>query len=348
MRESDVLLLRGGDVIRLFESREGEIVDAIRAAYRTKETGACRTPNCEYLHFPENAADRIIPKPAYLGGEFKAAGIKWIASFPGNVAAGQERASATLILNSIETGFAEAIMEASVISAYRTAASAALAAGLLHAGMRAATAGFIGCGAIAFEVLRFLLRERPDIEIILIYDTDPGRAAQFQECCRSFGGGRSVAIAESAPAIFEAADLVSIATNTTTPHLDGFAGRGGDLTVLHLSLRDFVPGAILAADNVVDDVEHVCSNNTSLEMAARTCGHRAFIRATLGEILTGRRPPRAGGKPVVFSPFGLGILDIALACLARDLARQRNVGIKVEDFRPVPWNLRSYAGAGRQ
>jgi len=342
MVESNLLLLRGADIIRLFEDRERDIVETVRAAYTVKESGACSLPNCEYLRFPNNPADRIIPKPAYLGGNFQAAGIKWIASFPGNLSTGMERASATLILNSIETGLAEAIMESSVINSYRTAASAALAAGILHAGKPAVTAGIMGCGAINFEILRFLLCERPDIENILICDADPFRAEQFRVNCASFCGGRSLTITGEGADLFRRADIVSIATNASTPHLDGFEGRADDLTVLHVSLRDFAPEAILAADNVVDDIEHVCTNNTSLDLAARIGGNREFIRATLGSILLGKDQARAGGKPVVFSPFGLGILDIALACLARTLAREQRVGIQVEDFLPVPWTQRAY------
>jgi len=244
-----------------------------------------------------------------------------------------ERASATLILNSVKTGFAEVMMEGSVISSYRTAASAALAADVLHAGKSTSTLGLIGCGPINFQVLRFLLYTRPEVRDILLYDSDPCRTSQFEACCRSLCDGRTV---------LEQASIVSIATNAVTPHIDNFAGRGNDLTLLHISLRDLTPQAIGQADNIVDDIDHVCSNDTSLDLAARSLGHRHFIRATLGEVLVGKQLPRSGVGPLVFSPFGLGILDIAIGCLVRDLAAAAHAGTAIEDFQPVPWAQRTY------
>jgi ornithine cyclodeaminase/alanine dehydrogenase-like protein (mu-crystallin family) len=96
------------------------------------------------------------------------------------------------------------------------------------------------------------------------------------------------------------------------------------------------------ADNVVDDVEHVCSNRTSLELTAQQQGDRDFIRATIGSILCGKQPPRAGDRPVIFSPFGLGILDLALAHLAYRLADEQSAGTIIGDFLPTAWTARQH------
>lgn len=342
MNPGDLLLLRGDEVVELFRGRETEIVGAVRAAYLTHESGDVSVPNCPFLRFPHNQTDRIIPKPAFLGGEFQIAGLKWIASFPLNLGRGLERASATLIVNSTETGLPRAVMESSVISAYRTAASAALAADVLRGRPPAHTVGILGCGLINFETLRFLLKVRPEIRTVLLHDLSRERALKYQRKCEEFCRGREFEILGAAADLFGRADVVSVATTATTPHLGALGSCRPEDVILHISLRDFTPEAVLAADNVVDDVEHVCSNGTSLELTEQRAGGRDFIRATIGEVLAGRRPPRVGARPVMFSPFGLGILDLAVAHLAYRLAVEERAGTIIGDFLPTSWTERRY------
>ncbi len=334
-------LLRGNEIVRLFEGREAAIIESVRQAYLLKEQGDYSAPNCPFLRFPGNTKDRIIPKPAFLGGPFQVAGMKWVASFPDNIRAGMDRASATLILNSMRTGQPEAILEGSVINACRTAASAVLAASVLREGLSIHSVGILGCGPINFETVRFLLAAHPEIERLRVLDTAPAQAHRFLEKCRDLGGSRDIALAPSAAALFRDADVVSLATNATTPHLGSLPDCPENSIILHISLRDLAPEVILAGDNVVDDVEHVCSNRTSLDLAVQKAGNRDCIRATLGAILSGQKARRNGG-PVIFSPFGLGILDLAVARLALDLARADGTGTIIDDFVPTPWPDRVY------
>ena len=97
--------------------------------------------------FPDRPSSRIIALPASIGGPARVDGLKWISSFPENVAAGIPRASAVLILNDHDTGYPFACLESSIISATRTAASAALAADWLSRGRpRPSRIGFVGTG----------------------------------------------------------------------------------------------------------------------------------------------------------------------------------------------------------
>lgn len=329
-----MLILRHGEVRDLLDGAEREIVDTVRDAYRRHDEGRSVVPLSSFLRLPDGANSRIIALPAYLDDGAAVAGVKWVASFPRNIEAGTDRASATIILNSARTGHPRALIEASLISAKRTAASAALAAGVLRGPGSDETIALIGCGVINFEILRFVLATNKALSHAWVCDLDQRRAESFRQRCAAAFPDLAVTVAPDAGAALAAADLVSLATTAVEPHLDLGPCRP-DAVVLHVSLRDLWPAAILASHNVVDDAEHVCRERTSLHLAEQLTGGRDFIDTSIGHLLRGGEPfRRTPGKPVVFSPFGLGVLDLAVAAFVLARATERGLGLPVPDFLP--------------
>lgn len=334
--DGDLVILKGQEVSEILDGRELELIAVVRKAYETHAGGDVSLPNSTFLRFPSDQQNRIIALPAYLGQDFGVAGIKWVSSFPDNIRQGLDRASAVVILNSTQTGRPRAILEGSIISAKRTAASAALAAQNIASSF--STAGFIGCGVINFEIARFLLAACPGIESFLAYDLDEARVRQFSEKCRRVFGGIEVEIAKDMREVLKRSSLVSLATTAGVPHIFDLTGCAPQSTLLHVSLRDLAPEVILSCDNIVDDVDHVCRANTSIHLTEQLTGNRSFIRCTLADILLQKMPARLDEESVaIFSPFGLGILDLAAAQLVLEEGLKQNMGTVLPAFLPDSW-----------
>lgn len=339
MSDEGLLMLKGHEVDALLEGREAELLQTVRQAYETHACGDSSLPHSTFLDFPDTQKNRIIALPAYLGQGFGVAGVKWIASFPENVNKGLDRASAVIILNSMETGNPKAVLEGSKISAKRTAVSAVLAAQFLHGSERATTVGMIGCGLINFEVIRYLRAALPLITNFVVYDLERRRAESFIENCREAFGDIEMEVAPDVETALGAGSIVVLATTAVKPHIGDLSACAPGTTLLHISLRDLTPEIILSCDNVVDDIAHVCRAQTSLHLAEQMSGNRDFIRCTLADVSMGRVSPRRDAESLtVFSPFGLGVLDLAVSQLVYKLGMEQQCGMFIESFLPEPWS----------
>lgn len=321
-------VITAGDVAREVERGRAECLDVVRRAYLAHDAGESVNPHSAFLRFPHLPASRIISLPAYLGGEFDVAGLKWIASFPENRGHGIPRASATLVLNDCVTGFPFACLESSIISATRTAASAVLGAETLLGGRRAKRVGIVGTGLIARHVWLFLRDLGWDIGGVRLFDLDRHAAGRFAAGLRP---NPDVVVVDRVEDAFAGCDLVVLTTVAGEPHLHDPALVAHDPVVLHLSLRDLAPEIILAADNFTDDVDHAVRERTSLHLTEQRTGGRGFVTGTLAGLLTGR-VTREPDRAAIFSPFGLGVLDLAVGKWVHDRVTGGGHGQEIADF----------------
>lgn len=305
-------VISGAQVQQVLSGRERQVVAIVENAYRTHGAGETVNPPSYFLRFPDRPTSRIIALPASIGGRTKVDGLKWISSFPENVGKGIPRASAVLLLNDQETGYPIACLESSIISAARTAASAALAAdALTRRHGRPRRIGFFGVGLIARYIHTYLAGTGWTFDEVGVHDLLPEHAAGFEEYLAGSGETKVVTHA-TAESLVRGSDLVVFATVAGAPHVTDPAWFEHNPLVLHVSLRDLGPEIILDSVNIVDDVEHCLKANTSPHLAEQQVGNRDFLHGTLFDVLEGRAPVHDGSRPLVFSPFGLGVLDLAV------------------------------------
>lgn len=324
-------VIPGSQVRGTLQSRERQVIQIVESAYGAHRRGETVNPDSYFLRFPDRPTSRIIALPASMGGADPVDGLKWISSFPGNVESGLPRASAVLILNDPATGYPLACLEASVISAVRTAASAALAADWLTRGRgRPARIGFVGAGLIARFTHTYLVGSGWTFEQVGVRDLVDSHAQGFREYLTR-ADDAPVTVYQETEDLIRSSDIVVFATVAGRPHVHDAAWFSHHPLVLHLSLRDLAPELILDATNIVDDIEHCLKADTSPHLAEQISGGREFILGTLGDVVFGNVSVPAD-RSVVFSPFGLGILDLAVGKYVYDQVRASGELAVIDDF----------------
>ena len=328
----ELSIINGKTVFDIVNTHREACIDVVHDAYLAHARGESVNPDSYFLRFPEKPDCRIIALPAFIGNGVGVAGLKWIASYPGNVQRGFPRASAVLVLNSYETGYPFAILESSIISAARTAASAALAAYWLNGRSRHAHAlGIVGTGFIARYVYAFLLDAGWTIDEVGLYDTSPLESEKFKQTACRAERHCGVTVVPDVDQLLRNSDLIVFTTVASAPHIADPRLFEHNPLVLHISLRDLAPEILLQSYNVVDDVEHVMKADTSPHLTEQQTGNRNFVTGTLADVMQERRSVDRK-RPIIFSPFGLGLLDVALGKWVYDQAVAAGQDLRLSDF----------------
>jgi 2,3-diaminopropionate biosynthesis protein SbnB len=318
----------GDAVSDVLEASPVDVIHVVADAYLAHEQGTFVNPRSYFMRFPEKPNARVIALPAYLGNETGKFGIKWISSFPDNVKSGMSRASAVLLINDYATGHPLACLEAAKISAARTAASAAIATAMLVDKNHALTVSFVGAGVIARTILDYLIATDLRLVEVVVHDLDE-EAAEKLATYATEKVGTPAAMGSLHDALGK--DLVVFATTAAAPYVPAQTQLSPGQVLLNISLRDLPAELLLTANNIVDDVDHCLRERTSPHLAELVTGNRDFITGQLGALLAGdvSVDPR---KATIFSPFGLGILDLAVGQHVLTQARAQGATIEIPHF----------------
>ena len=256
-------------------------------------------------------------------------GIKLLSLFPGNAAAGLSSHLGLVALFEARHGQPLALLDASAITAIRTAAVSALATRLL-AREGAATLALLGTGEQAAAHLEAIRLVRP-IRRIRVWSRTPGHAQAF---ARVHGG--EIEIALSVAEAVEGADIICTLTGARQPILLGDQiGPGVHINAVGACIPAAaeVDTALVLKSRYVVDLRASAQAEAGEYLTALAVGAVGpeHIVAELGEIVSGAVPGRVSPADItLFKSLGLAAEDLAAAHLVLERARERDVGQVVD------------------
>jgi len=325
-----VLVLNEADVHRLLTMREciDEMADVLAALSRGEALQPLRT-----VLRPEGAAGLMAVMPAYRGGANGAFGVKVVGVFAGNAAAGKDAHQGLVALFSPETGEPLALVNASAVTAVRTAAVSGVATRALSRD-DAGDLALVGASVQARTHLAAMAAVR-NIRRARIVSRRPERAAAFVDEMAPrfpFPIERAATVEDA----LRGADLVVTATSSPAPVLrHEWVAAGAHLNVVGASLPDRreVDGATMAAASLFVDRRESALREAGdylLALAEGAIGD-GHIRAEIGDVLLGRHPGRTSRDEItLFKSLGLAVEDLAAAAFLHRRAAEIGAGQWIE------------------
>lgn len=308
-----------------------ECIDLMAGTLAQLARGEALLPLRTVLSHPRGTGAFAV-MPAYTASP-PAFGAKAITVFPGNEGTALDSHQGAVLLFDAQRGELVAIMDASAITAIRTAAVSAVATRTL-ARQDSATLALLGSGVQATTHLEAMLCVRP-IRSVRVWSRTPAHAQAFARRERARHGVDVQATPSAADAV-RGADIVCTVTAAREPVLLGeWLEPGMHLNAVGSSqpwARELDAAAVARARLYVDRRESTLHESGDfLAALAEGAVDQGHIVAELGEVLLGRASGRgAPGEITLFKSLGLAVEDVACASFICRRARERGVGTTID------------------
>lgn len=323
--------------------------------------GANNDSHGAMVMFPENSPFPTMPKPtadrrfmampAYLGGRFHTAGMKWYGSNIENREKGLPRSILTFVLNDVDTGAPLAFMSANLLSAYRTGAIPGV--GARHLSREdSKVVGILGPGVMAKTSLMSFMAVRPGIDTVKI----KGRGKASLDSFLSWMGEEfpqitNVQLVDTIEEVVRDSDIVTFCSS----------GAVGDPSTYPMVRREWVsPGTFLAMPALCNidegmeksDIRKVADNVGLYEAWFEELPKPAHVNVPIigvkfmdmiaegkmakddlediGKIVAGESPGRRNDDEIIImSVGGMPVEDVAWGTVVYRNALERGIGVKL-------------------
>lgn len=305
----------------------------------------------EFEGMPKNADDRrFMAMPAYLGGRYQMAGMKWYGSNVENKEKGLPRSILMMMLNDKDTGAPLSLMSANLLSAYRTGGIPGVGAKYL-ARKDAKTVAIVGPGVMGKTSLSAFVSVCPNLDTVKIKGRGKRSMDSFVEFIKEeLPQLKNIQVCETVEEAVRDSDIISFTTTVRNsidsfPYVDAAWVKKGALISMPSAARfddDFlVNHCKLVVDNSklyeaweeeypypsYEQVQIIGTKFTDLK-------HEGKIKAEdmidITDIIEGRRPGRESeDEIIVYSVGGMPVEDIAWGATVYRNALQLGIGTKL-------------------
>jgi ornithine cyclodeaminase len=309
----------------------GECIEVMDAVLRTLSLGGAQLPLRSVLRLPEGKGYFGV-MPAQLDAP-AALGLKAIGVFPGNEGTPLDSHQGLVLLFDPDTGAPTAVMDASSITAIRTAAVSGVATRVLAA-EAAGDLALLGTSVQARSHLEAMSLVRP-LRRVRAFGPHSGRLAAFVHWADARLGIKVEPVAGPREAV-EGADLICTVSSARTPVVEGdWVSSGAHLNAVGSSIptaRELDTRAMLRGRLFVDRLESA-RHEAGDFLIARQEGAitDAHILGELGDVLLGKVAGRANPSDVtIFKSLGIAVEDLAAAHHVLRKAAAQGVGLVAE------------------
>lgn len=316
-----MLVLNGDDIRRLVSI--ADLIEPIAAAMAGVSRREPQLPLRQAI--PLGNADRFGVMPGALGGD-GAYGAKLLSLFPGNPARGLSSHAGVMLVFDRESGLPKACLDASVLTALRTAAASAVATRLL-ARADARRLAIVGAGEEA-EGHLVAMRAVRELDQVVVWSRNRDKTEAF---ARRLG----IDAAPTLAAALAGADIVCTTTSATEAFLSAaMVPRGCHLNAVGGSmpyLRELMPDCV-PAFGFFTDYRPSLEAQAGEVIDARAQGLVAadWQATEIGEVIAGMHPGRSGeAQRTVYRSLGVAAQDLAAADFIAARAIERKCGVTV-------------------
>lgn len=302
---------------------------------------------------PKNTTDRrFMAMPAYLGGEYQMAGMKWYGSNVENKKIGLPRSILMVMLNDKETGLPLALMSANLLSAYRTGGVPGVGAKYL-ARKDSKIAAIIGPGVMGKTSLAAFATVCPNLHEVRIKGRGQKSIDSFIEFVRKeYPQFDTITVCDSVEECVKDADVISFTTTVvcdddpavvdTFPYCKTEWVKPGAFISLP-SAAKFDDDLLLKSRLVVDNTklyeawEEEYPYPTYPKMGIIGCRftdmiHEGKIKkediTDMADIIEGKCPGRTSDDQIIiYSVGGMPVEDVAWGCSVYRKAKELGIGV---------------------